>query len=82
MSDARKAIHFCESDCLRDRHSHNFVQIVHVSTDNKRRDLTTGHEVINLFSCSTQLELKFILLKNVKMPTTAGILTFISRIDY
>ena len=32
-------------------------------------------------SCSTQLSIKFILLINVKMPTTVGILTFISRIN-
>ena len=41
-----------------------------------------GPEVIKPFSCSTQLRLKFILLINVKMPTTVGILTFISRINY
>ena len=40
-----------------------------------------GPEVINSFSCSTQLSLKFILLINVKMPTIVGILTFISRIN-
>ena len=34
------------------------------------------------FLCSAQLRLKFILLKNVKMPTTVGILTFMSRINY
>ena len=28
-----------------------------------------GLEVIKLFSCSTQLSMKFILLINVKMPT-------------
>ena len=39
-------------------------------------------EVIKLFSCSTQLSLKFILLINVKMPTIVGILTFMSRITY
>ena len=32
-----------------------------------------GPEVIILFSCSTQLSLKFILLINVKMPTIVGI---------
>ena len=31
-----------------------------------------------LFSCSTRLSTKFILLINVKMPTIVGILTFIS----
>ena len=41
-----------------------------------------GPEVIKLFSCSTQLRLKFILLINVKMPTIVGILTFISWINY
>ena len=40
-----------------------------------------GPEVIKLFSCSSQLRLKFILLINVKMPTIVGILTFISRIN-
>ena len=35
-------------------------------------------EVIKLFSCSTQLSMKFFLLINVKMPTIVGILTFLS----
>ena len=38
-------------------------------------------EVIKLFSCSTQLSMKFILLINVKLPTIVGILTFISMIN-
>ena len=38
-----------------------------------------GPEVIKLFSCSTQLRLKIILLINVKI---VGILTFMSRINY
>ena len=37
-----------------------------------------GLEVINFFSCSTQLSMKFSLLINVNMPTTVGILTFMS----
>ena len=37
-----------------------------------------GPEVIKLFSCSTQLSMKFFLFINVKMPTIVGILTFIS----
>ena len=37
-------------------------------------------EVIKLFSCSTQLSTKFILLINGKMPTV-GILTFMSMIN-
>ena len=31
-----------------------------------------------IFSCSTQPNMKFIILINVKMPTIVGILTFIS----
>ena len=42
---------------------------------------STGPEVIKLFSCSTQLSTKFILLINVKMPTIVGISTFISMIN-
>ena len=36
-------------------------------------------EVIKLFSCSTQLSMKFFLLINVKMPTIVGILALRSR---
>ena len=38
-------------------------------------------EVIKLFSCSTQLSTKFILLIYVKMPTIVGMLTFMSMIN-
>ena len=41
----------------------------------------SGPEVINLFSFSTQLSMKFILLINVKL-LNVGILTFLSRINY
>ena len=41
--------------------------------------LRSSPEVINFFSCSTQLSMKFFLLINVKMPTIVGILTFMSR---
>ena len=46
--------------------------------------LVTDFKVIKLFSCSTQLGIKFILLINVKMPTVVGvgILTLMSRINY
>ena len=44
-------------------------------------DYKPGPEVIKLFSYSTQLSMKFILLINVKMPTIVGILTFISMIN-
>ena len=40
-----------------------------------------GPAVNKLFSCSTQLSTKFIVLINVEMPTMVGILTFISRIN-
>ena len=32
-----------------------------------------GFRLYNVFSCSTQLSLKFIILINVKMPTIVGI---------
>ena len=35
--------------------------------------------VLKLFSCSTQLSMRFFLLINVKMPTIVGILIFRSR---
>ena len=38
-------------------------------------------EVIKLFTCSTQLSVKFIMLINVKMPMIVGILTFVSMIN-
>ena len=39
-----------------------------------------GYEVIKLFSCSTQVSMKYIRLINVKMTTNVGILTFIRMI--
>ena len=50
------------------------------SLKNKLPD-KSGLEVIKLFSRSTQLSTKFILLINVKMPTIVGILTFKSMIN-
>ena len=41
--------------------------------------LKTGPDVIKLCSCSTQFTMKLFMLINVKMPTTVGILTFMSR---
>ena len=41
----------------------------------------SGPEIIKLFSYSTQLRTKFILLIKVKMPIILGILTFISMIN-
>ena len=46
-----------------------------------QKEKSKGPEAIELFSCSTQLSTKFILLINVKMPTIIGILTFISMIN-
>ena len=43
-----------------------------------KRPLKPGPAVIKLFSCSTQLSMKFFLLISVKMPTSVGILTFMS----
>ena len=41
----------------------------------------SGPEVIKLLACSTQLSMTFILLMNVKLPTSVGIVTCISRIN-
>ena len=38
-----------------------------------------GPEVIKNISCSTQVSMKIFLLINIKMPTTVGIFTFMSR---
>ena len=51
-----------------------------VANEGKLIHIIPSPEVIKLFSCSTQLNTKFILLINVKMPTIVGILTFISMI--
>ena len=42
----------------------------------------SGPEVIKLFSCSTQLSMKFSLLINMKMPTIFGIFIFINRENF
>ena len=39
----------------------------------------SGPKVIKLFSCSTQLSMKFFQLINMKMPTIVDIFIFISR---
>ena len=41
----------------------------------------SGPEIVKLFSCSTQLSMKFILLINVKTTTIVVVLTFISRMN-
>ena len=45
----------------------------------KQVKINPGPEVIKLFSCSTQLSMKFFLLITVKMATIVGILTFMNR---
>ena len=45
--------------------------------EDKKYNGLSGPEVIKLFSCSTQLSMKFFPLINVKMPTiVVGIFTF------
>ena len=46
----------------------------------KKSHTMSGSEVIKLFSCSTQLSMRFFLLINVKMPTTVGILILMNSI--
>ena len=62
---------------------HEILELI-AKTDALSCSLTRGYpgpEVIKLFSYSTQLSMKFILLINVKMPTIVDILTFISMIN-
>ena len=47
-------------------------------SDQRVNNEDSDPEVIKLFSCSTQLSMKFFLVINVKMPTTVGILTVMS----
>ena len=42
-------------------------------------EASSGLKVIKLFSCSTQLSMKFSLLVKLKMPTIVDIFIFISR---
>ena len=43
--------------------------VIEVSAITQDENNSPGHEVIKLFSCSTQLSTKFIMLINFKMPT-------------
>ena len=54
------------------------VEKGHINKYNLSSESNPGPEVIKLFSCSTQLSMKFFLLITVKMPTIVGILTFMS----
>ena len=40
--------------------------------------MRSGPKVKKLFSCLTQLSMKFFLFRNVKMPTIVALLTFMS----
>ena len=51
---------------------------VYIKADFFSLCVESGPEVIKLFSCSTQLSMKFSPLINVKMPTIVGILTCMS----
>ena len=42
----------------------------------------SGPGVVTVFSCSTLLRLKFILLIGVRVPTTVGTLAFVSGMNY
>ena len=60
----------------------DLIHELHSSSNaNKVDKIKAGPRVIKLFSCSSQLSMKFILLINVKMPTIAVILTFMSKIN-
>ena len=56
-----------------------FVSFLVLQLSHRGKDLAP--KVIKLFSYSTQLSTKLILLINVKMPTSVGVLTFISMIN-
>ena len=67
--------------CDSKNHMYKYCQVIKYRNDLGLHERKPGPEVIKLFSCSTQLRMKFILLINVKMPTIVGILTFISMIN-
>ena len=53
--------------------------MVEQTMQSREQTVYPGPEVIKLFPCSTQLSMTFFLLINVKMPTTVGILTLMSK---
>ena len=72
---------YCIYSCF--KFSSLFCKINLKIADNEESLITSepGPKVIKLFSCSTQLSMKFILLINVKMATIVAILTLINRIN-
>ena len=59
----------------------HFTKMEHFTPHARAAQITTGPEVIKLFSCSIQLSMKVIMLINVKMPTIVGISTVIIMIN-
>ena len=51
------------------------INMLKAYVDSDSSNVAPGPEVIKLFSCSTQLSVKFFPLINVKMPAIVGILT-------
>ena len=45
----------------------------------KNGDVADRPGFLKLFSCSTQLSMRFFLLINIKMPTIVGMLIFMSK---
>ena len=66
--------------CLHEETLHVWLSKIHSVKILIRLCKCAGPEVNKLFSCSTQLSMKFSLLINIKMPTTVGIFIFISRV--
>ena len=64
-------------DCISSRSLIFFLLSIEHSLSLPPTD-SPGPEVIKLFSCSTQLSMKYFPLINVKMPTIVGILTCMS----
>ena len=62
---------------MTDQHHRPLQKCVNKGVPEKSR-AEQGPRLLKLFSCSTQLSMKFFLLINVKMSTTVGILTFMS----
>ena len=75
------------SNCSGRQHIYSFLQnpcensALEARPSEQCGSQSPGFEVIKLFSCSTQLSMKLILLINVKMPTIVSIWTFINMIN-
>ena len=67
-----------EHACLRQKHVDSASRLTSVNVARRSISLRTWPRVIKLFSCSTQMNMKFFWPINVKMPTIVGILTVMS----